>query len=777
MVSQTDLFRLKCITNGVSDYSSLPRPSSKNNVKGYLKNIGKDSTFNVGRIQADETLQFAYVNGDKKLDVLRCIIPTDGYDLAAIAGNGIMSTTMVSMTHIITPYHCFVTFMSKQATAMGGFKEIQDVQPDSLKKSDGSTVSLADIGLSGDDDEPKLVILPIALPITSGWTIPIGHKVNEVLPPSEGTEYHPTMIAWLEGIKNLEDTNKGVPVTGASACGGTLFGSDQFHQSVDSDEENDYDKICNETGELLSKDTYHLNPTPVLPGSDIHTQYFDDTERISKRALFDFVQSLPADDHHQPPPAPTDFLQVSKVLADAISKGISSSSDSKKSGFSNNVEERLKLLGSFTGSNEDGEEVVIPAILSDVCMQFFKEKNKTAATRIFQDAMKAEAVAMQDEGGNIAANDLIFHIGQFTQVFANHLKNFHFMTTHLAQNPMDFDATISLLNFLPADERNPSFRAMMQSDRTAQDEDEMECDLAKHTRRTTKLFVDGNQETAHHLCTCLATFCCFLRAMFTNGKQSLAHEGFMNLLKYIKSSEGVNWLATETRTYRHVVHHLMCESHSLLVAILRILSYNDSLVKKVKNKEDIPIANANRVIATCTNLLQLWRQRSINPVSDFTIAPTTFLWFPIGTGQAVANRNQQLHPAQPQQPKQQKGGGGGGTPAPPKPNGKRQDTNAGNGNVKRVKTEEDMMKEKKGWLCLSVNSKKLPVCDAVTDGKRLCLGFTFLGRSCGAESCNRIHATGIDQLSGEFKKKIIVWVESPSNKVQWAPGKEPKSRE
>jgi hypothetical protein len=47
---------------------------------------------------------------------------------------------------------------------------------------------------------------------------------------------------------------------------------------------------------------------------------------------------------------------VSKVLADAISKGISSSSDSKKSGFSNNVEERLKLLGSFTGMSDDRED-------------------------------------------------------------------------------------------------------------------------------------------------------------------------------------------------------------------------------------------------------------------------------------------------------------------------------------------------------------------------------------------------------------------------------------
>jgi hypothetical protein len=143
------------------------------------------------------------------------------------------------------------------------------------------------------------------------------------------------------------------------------------------------------------KDTYHLNPTPVLPGSNIHTQYFEESERISKRALFDFVQSLPANEHQQPSSTPTDFLQVSKVLADAISKGISSSSDSKRSGFSNNVEEeRLKLLGLFTGTSDDGEDVVVPATLSDVCKQFFQEKNKTAATRIFQDAMKAEAIAM-----------------------------------------------------------------------------------------------------------------------------------------------------------------------------------------------------------------------------------------------------------------------------------------------------------------------------------------------------------------------------------------------
>jgi hypothetical protein len=68
---------------------------------------------------------------------------------------------------------------------MGGFRAIQDVLPDSLKKADGSPIRLMDIGLSGDEDEPKLVILPLAIPIPVGWSIPIGHKVNEVLPPSE----------------------------------------------------------------------------------------------------------------------------------------------------------------------------------------------------------------------------------------------------------------------------------------------------------------------------------------------------------------------------------------------------------------------------------------------------------------------------------------------------------------------------------------------------------------------------------------------------------------
>jgi hypothetical protein len=60
----------------------------------------------------------------------------------------------------------------------------------------------------------------------------------------------------------------------------------------------------------------------------------------------------------------------------------------------------------------------------------------------------------------------------------------------------------------------------------------------------------------------------------------------------------------------------------------------------------------------------------------------------------VTNYKEQHQPDQ-QPPKQQKGGGGG-TPAPTKTNGKRQDRNAGNGTSKRVKTKEDLAKEKQG---------------------------------------------------------------------------------
>jgi hypothetical protein len=38
----------------------------------------------------------------------------------------------------------------------------------------------------------------------------------------------------------------------------------------------------------------------------------------SKRAPFDFVQSLPVDISQQPSAAPTDFVKVSKIMADAI---------------------------------------------------------------------------------------------------------------------------------------------------------------------------------------------------------------------------------------------------------------------------------------------------------------------------------------------------------------------------------------------------------------------------------------------------------------------------
>ena len=127
---------------------------------------------------------------------------------------------MVNISHNIPVFHVFVTFMSKSTVTMRGSREIQEVLPDSLKKADGSLLSLANIG---DEDDPKLVILPLAIPIPVGWHIPIGHKVNKALPPSKGK----------------------------ATCGGTLFGPDQFHQLVNSKVENNYDKICNKTGELL----------------------------------------------------------------------------------------------------------------------------------------------------------------------------------------------------------------------------------------------------------------------------------------------------------------------------------------------------------------------------------------------------------------------------------------------------------------------------------------------------------------------------------------------
>ena len=103
-----------------------------------------------------------------------------------------MDTTMVNISHNIPVFHVFVTFISKSTVIVGGFREIQDVLPDSLKKADGSFISLANIGLSSDEDDPKLVILPLAIPIPVLWHIPIGHKVNKILPPSKGKEYHPS---------------------------------------------------------------------------------------------------------------------------------------------------------------------------------------------------------------------------------------------------------------------------------------------------------------------------------------------------------------------------------------------------------------------------------------------------------------------------------------------------------------------------------------------------------------------------------------------------------
>jgi len=782
MVSQTDIHRLKCITNGVNTYSKLPKPSPRDNIKGYLKNLGQNTSHNTGRVQSDESLRSVYVNDEKKIDTIRCITNTDGFDLAAIAGDTIMGTNMM---HVPNVFGLFITFMKKDTIEAGGFREISDVLPDDLIGMDGNPITLTSMGLDGDNDNPKLVLLPMAFPVPNGYPIPIGHKVSEALPPATDDGWNPLMTAWLEGIKNLEDLNGGVPVTSATTAGGNLFNPAQFRPSNEDDDDNNYDKICNEGGELLSKDSYHINPNPILPGSDIHNRFFDETERTTLRTLFDYVQGLPSVDMQVKPPQgmTTDFANS---IADGIVKGMKSSAEEAKSGFSNKVKGKMRLLGSFTGVNDNGEPILIPGALSDNCKAFFMEKNKIQATRIFQDGLRAEAQAMQNEGGNIAASDLIFETEQFNTVFTTMLKSFSFLPKHLNSARLQYDSQISLLNFLPADERNPAYRKMIESDRTAQEEDAMESDLAKHTKKTTKLFVDGNQETMHHLCTCLATLCCFIRSQFTNGKQSIVYKGFMSLIQYLKSAEGVNWLSTEGRTHKHVVHHLLCESQSLLLAALTCLSFNDVLVQKVESDQDIEAACGDRVKTTFDNILRLWQQRSLDPVSSFTIAPTTYSWFPIGTGQLVAayqlqqlqKHQQQLPPAQ-----QAKAQGDQAKSSNKKAKGQQaRDNNTGNGGGKRQKTEAELNLEKQGWLVLRTPAKKLPRFDKIIPGlkKRLCGGNAYKGRACGAlpGKCNCAHIPSADDLPpGEYKRELIAWVEDEANNTQFAPGKAPKNRE
>ena len=241
--------------------------------------------------------------------------------------------------------------------------------------------------------------------------------------------------------------------------------------------------------------------------------------------------------------------------------------------------------------------------------------------------------------------------------------------------------------------------------------------------------------------------------MFKNGKELLVHKGFMNLLTYtyVKSSEGSGWLASETRAHPNTVHHLICELQTLLVAILKLSSNNDVLVRMVKNNEEIPGVHANRIKKVCDNMYMLWSQRCLEPVSVFINAPDTYYWFPPLSGKKESTLIQQDQSGRPKQPKKD--------------------------NPKRVKTAKDKEKESKGWLALSGTSKKLSYFGKVQDRKRLCKGWTFMGRYCGTDGCNRIHASSFDSLTPEFQKKVRIWVDDKTNKVRWAPGKEPKNSE
>ena len=434
----------------------------------------------------------------------------------------------------------------------------------------------------------------------------------------------------------------------------------------------------------------------------------------------------------------------------------------------------MKLLGASKGVNSLGEAILAPATLSEVTYSIFGDKNKSSSARCFQTALHSESVAMTDEGGNIAADNLIFNERQFNNVFITKFKNLEFMRTALAHNQLDYDAQISMFNFLPADDDNLALQKMLQSDRTAKDEDDMECDTTKHTKRTTNLFIDGYQVDRFHLYTCIGTFMCFIRVIFENGKESLIYKGFEKLLTYVKSSEGAGWLTMNTRSYPNTIHHLICELQILLAGVQKFTSNNDALVRMVKNGEEIPGAHATRITTVCDNMHYVWTQRCVEPVSTFINPPETVHWF---SGLSKLFTKQLFISGQGQSGPPKKDEKKGGAPASGKPKGVAKHDKPEKDNPKRaVKTAEEKEKEKKGWLVYTGPGKKLPT-QEIHDGKRLCGGWCYLGRYCSTPDCNRIHANGFESLTPEFQGRMRIWVNDKKNKVTWAPGREPKNSE
>lgn len=331
--------------------------------------------------------------------------------------------------------------------------------------------------------QPRIVALPVFLPLIKGCLVPNGHPLDQEL-PSEHEPAYAYIAMWRKAMLYCIQQNSGRSVT----RGGRLF--DITNISLN--------PFANTPVVML------VQPTAVmlLPHTPQFATVVTSMQVVTDEAYIRMGSNMALDPAaNLAPGVPTlvtgGFGTADMVtLINSIKQAPVSMGDKELADDAVDVENRFRLICA-TIQHSDNPAVaptVTPGEISDPFRQFLRTKNKATAHRQFRENLETSLARAAESDGRLSGL-VTFQADSVDETFTRCMKTASLMTDSLNHRPEQAKQKLSMMAFASPPRNNPEYLERLKDGQLTYDLALRGEEAKGDQRKITELFVGGQMTT------------------------------------------------------------------------------------------------------------------------------------------------------------------------------------------------------------------------------------------------------------------------------------------
>jgi hypothetical protein len=441
------------------------------------------------------------VAADNRLFVVTLPAPaTDNVGNPVIIAN--MSDTLGQTTPVAyqtTDFERYFTSLVPLAEVEAFFLPVGEENPDDLdgpltappvgqeseiRVQEAPSMARLNFGPDATGKQPRIVALPVFLPLAQGYTFPSGHPIPEEVPNQAGSLFWALVEMWRKAILYCITQNEGVSVT----RGGPLF---------------DITQISAMPFTTTPTVFYVQPPALMLP---IHSPQFSQVVTRMQVALEEAyirlgsnmaVADTPQHAPNVPNPtvgglAATDMIQ----LLNTIKQAPVSMADKELADEAIVVENRFRLICAriITSDNPAVPATVVPAVITPEFRSFLQTKSRPSAHRQFCENFETSlhrAASSEDRLSGLVT----FQPGSCDEIFTRSLKLGNMLTEPLNHLPEQAKHKVSVVNFASPPLDNAEYEERLKNGQLTYDLTLRGDEAKAEARKPAELFLGGRMST------------------------------------------------------------------------------------------------------------------------------------------------------------------------------------------------------------------------------------------------------------------------------------------